>query len=150
MTLKHFVQPTEKELPCPDPDGSAWMGPAKSEESWCTGCGRSSLKPIRDPFLACCPDSRYRTGPQLVNELRVAEHSHQLAEHAFDSCSMVLDNNLDLTSDLETENLRLKERIQNLLLANSNLSSLLRFEHAIGLPRLVRFLRRLRKDSAHD
>ncbi|HOX51172.1 MAG TPA: hypothetical protein PKY05_06780 [Fibrobacteria bacterium] len=147
MSLKHFVQPTEQDLPCPDPDGSAWMGPAKLEESWCTGCGRSSLKPIPDPFLACCPDSRYRTGPQLVNELRVAEHSHQLAEHAFDSCSMVLDNNLDLTGDLEAENAVLKRRIEDLRTSKHELALILRFEHAIGIPRMVRLVRRILKGN---
>lgn len=48
-------------------------------ESWCTGCGRSSRNPVTAPHLACCPESKYRTGPELLDDLFTA-HSRALVD----------------------------------------------------------------------
>jgi hypothetical protein len=33
----------------------------KQTEKICTGCGRSSLRPVSEQHLACCPDNNYVT-----------------------------------------------------------------------------------------
>ncbi len=41
---------------------------AKLEPMLCTGCGHDSRDPILPPALACCPDSRYRTLVDFLDE----------------------------------------------------------------------------------
>lgn len=37
-------------------------------DSFCTGCGRSSNSPVTGKALACCPDNRYRTINEIIDE----------------------------------------------------------------------------------
>ena len=40
------------------------MSNNKQIEKICTGCGRSSLNPVSEQHIACCPDNNYVTSEQ--------------------------------------------------------------------------------------
>jgi len=57
-------------------------------EKFCTGCGRSSLKPLGnnpkgEPYLSCCPDNNYRTieeiGTGYMTQKEI-DQGHQLVK----------------------------------------------------------------------